>query len=367
MFSKKNILNLITLLFLGFTPFEGQSQLINYDLRVLRKEWGYWDFVKANSARFSFYMGRQQKRTILYMNLARQNGEKFQKLVVDPYIEKNPDKEGLHVKLRNTNMHELNPSFRLWLAALPHAIVSGIVGSEGHQFFEFRTLFFLNLNSTLGENCSYGYYRGIDVTIQLLNSPPHRTNILNEDFSRAAVSKAPHLNYGWNSVTVFSGPKFTDHVFRGHYKHRHFQANIALATDFNQAIVDMTVGIRYQRDVNAARWALGAEIFPQIANTLFVPKIHFSNEYYYFGFGGNFLAFMTSSASVIIARPEVSLRVPFSINKNYYTLFDLEKSKTSIGISYGYNFPLYVKGENPLNAHQLTFTYTKNFGFVEKR
>ena len=60
-----------------FACHQASAQLINADLFKLRHQWGYFDFARANTARFSMYMLRAQKRTMHYMNLARQNGEKF--------------------------------------------------------------------------------------------------------------------------------------------------------------------------------------------------------------------------------------------------------------------------------------------------
>ena len=361
---------LFLIFFFFLFGFESKAQLFNFDLRALRKEWGYWDFMKANTARFSFYIGRSQKRTMLYMNLARQNGKKFTELVIEPYIDKHPEKKHLYSALGSKTTHMLYPSFRLWLAAFPHAVCSGLVGSRGHQGVDTRMFLTLNLGSS-GENCSYGYFKGLDVTLQLLKSPGHRANILDEDFSRAAVSKFFHIKHGWNSVTTFSGPKFFDYTVRGHDAIRHFQANIGYAFDFRQSIIDLSVGMRHHRDVSAARWALGAEIIPTVGNALVAPKIHFSNEYYYFALGGNVVAFFPFSTLVMIARPELSFRFPFTIKKSrhstMYSYLDLEKSNSSIGISYGYNILLYAKAENPLGAHQLNITYSRNFGFIKKK
>lgn len=180
------------------------SQISRNEFRVLKEQWGKKAFRQAHTARFSFYMGRSSKRVILYMNLARQDGEKFTELVVKPYIEKNPERKAFLINLQQTNKQMLHPSFRLWLAALPHAQISGLLGTKGHQGFETRMAISLHFK-TCGENCSYGYSKSIDICLQLLNSPPHKRNILNKSFSKAAVAKCFHTKYGWNSVTTFSG------------------------------------------------------------------------------------------------------------------------------------------------------------------
>lgn len=359
------------ILFTSFTFFILTStislaQIVNYDIRKLRKEWGYWDFFKANTARFSMYMGRTQKRTMLFMNLARQDGNKFTELVVKPYIEKYPQKNDLYVQLGNQEFDMLYPSFRLWLAAVPHAFISGITGSTGHQGIDARMLLTLNLNST-GENCSYGHFTGLDVTLQLLNSSGHRANILNIDYSRAAVSKFPHIVYGWNSVTCFSGPKFCDMTIRGHNDIKHMQLTLGIMTDFNYPVIDLNIGMRYNKNVSSARWALGTEIIINKDKSVFGPKVSFVNEFYYFGFGGSLISFLQTDNTHLILRPEISFRFPYSIKRSIaYTVYeylDLEESKASIGISYSYNLNLNRGQESVLNEHLISVTYSRNFLF----
>jgi hypothetical protein len=361
----KNFL-LLTLLSL-YIPL-GRTQIINYDLQKLKKDWGRWDFEKANTARFAFYMNRSQKRTMLYMNLARQDGSKFTELVATPYILENPNKKYLYSTLKNAEMHMLYPSFRLWLGALPHAIVSGITGAEGHAGFKVRMYTTLNLN-IIGENCDYGHYKGLDVTLHLLTSPGHRANILNKEFSRAAVSKAPHIEYKWNSVTTFSGPKFFDLIFRGHNKIKHLQANLSIATDLKQYIIDISFGGRYNNVVNSARYSIGAEIIPRIDRVLIAPKVQWSSEYYFFGFGASVFSFASFDYFGIIARPEISYRLPYDLKLSkrswIFSYNNIEKSKSSIGISYGYNINFFNNIIIPLGKHQITLTYSRNFYFKE--
>jgi hypothetical protein len=363
----KQTIVIIVILFLLVSK-ESNAQLFNFDLYKLRKEWGYWDFERANTARFSFYMGRVQKRTILYMNMARQDGEKFSNLIVTPYVEKHPEHSKFKIELHNKVTHMLYPSFRLWLSALPHPIISGVIGSIGHQGMDARMFLFLNLN-TRGENCSYGYFRGIDVTLQLLNSPGHRANILNDEFARTAVSKFPHIEYGWNSVTTFSGPKFFDLAFRNLYDIKHIQANFSISTDFKNPIYEISIGqrLRQKQSVNSSRWSIGTEIISSKTAPIVAPKIHWASEYYYFALGGNVISPLASSGFSLLIRPEVSFRFPFSRNNGFISYLDLEKSKSSIGISYGYNINLTKSKPFPYNAHQIALTYSKNFGFKKKK
>ena len=394
----KKCLLIFILLFAGH---QASAQLINADLFKLRHQWGYFDFARANTARFSMYMLRAQKRTMLYMNLARQNGEKFTELVVDPYtdrldkrIERKEDKiskvedngggsfrtffkkkslaklesksRDFPISLRNEDLHMLYPSFRLWLSAMPHAFYSGLFGMTGHQLFGLRMGMFLHTDIT-GENCSYGYIKGLDVTLQLLNSSGHRKNIMNEDFSRAAVSKLPHIFTGVNSVTTFSGPKFSDITLRDHSDFKHFQTNISMLTDFERPIIDVSIGQRKNKNVMSARWAAGVELYPFEEKSFYAPKLHWASEFYFVSMGCNFVNYIQNNNWTPVLRPEVSYRFPFTKKRGSLRWNDLEQSRSSIGISYGYNYNIDSKRNMPVGSHVVSLTYSHNFLFYDNK
>ncbi len=386
---------------LVFGIHQASAQLINIDLFKLRHQWGYFNFARANTARFSMYMLRGQKRTMLYMNLARQNGEKFTELVIDPYmdrldkrIERKEDRiseledkrDGFNLRvllkeirisrmdhkrsrfpisLYKDDLDMLYPSVRLWFAALPHAIYSGLIGIEGHQLFDFRMNLFLNLG-IVGENCSYGYLKGLDVTLQLLNSSGHRKNIMNEDFSRAAVAKLPHIKTVFNSVTTFSGPKFSDMTLRDHCDYKHIQANMSVLTDFKRPIIDISIGQRKNKTVMSARWAAGIELYPFEENSFYAPKLHWASEFYYVSMGCNFVNYLHNNNWTPVLRPEVSYRFPFTKKRRSMSWLDLERSRSSIGISYGYNYNIDSKRNMPVGKHIISLTYSHNFLFHNK-
>jgi len=395
----KKCLLIFILLFAGH---QASAQLINADLFKLRHQWGYFDFERANTARFSMYMLRAQKRTMLYMNLARQNGEKFTDLVVDPYmdrldkrIERKEDRiaeledkrDGFNLRvffkeirvsmienkrnefpisLPDKDLHMLYPSIRLWLSAAPHALYSGLFGMTGHQLFGLRMGMFLHTDIT-GENCSYGYVKGLDVTLQLLNSSGHRRNILNKDFSRAAVSKLPHIFTGVNSVTTFSGPKFSDIILRDHCDFKHFQTNISVLTDFERPIIDVSIGQRKNKNVMSARWAMGIELYPFEEKSFYAPKLHWASELYYVSMGCNFVNYIQNNNWTPVLRPEVSYRFPFTRKRGSLRWNDLERSRSSIGISYGYNYNIDSKRSMPVGKHIVSLTYSHNFLFYDKK
>ncbi len=349
-----------------------RAQLINADLWKLRKEWGFWQFERANTARFSVYMGRVDKRAILLMNLARQDGAKFTSLVMKPYFDKHPRWDEYYTTLSRKDAPMLMPSFRLWLSALIHTIPSGLIGYEGHQAMGLRMALFGNLSAPSGENCSYGHYRAMLVVSQLLNSSGHRRNILNDEYSRVAVAHFIHVRNGWNSVTTFGGPKFFDLTFRNHNQLKHVQVNASLATNFNRAVLDLGVGLRHFNEVSAARWSLGSEVVFNQGALNFVPKLHAASEFYYVALGANLLvAQQPTGAPNLIVRPEVSFRFPYSVIRKgrgkYYEYMDIERSTSSIGISYGYNIGVLDRSIGPYQPHMLSFTYSKNFGFWKNK
>ena len=393
---------LLCIVFLFFLANHTKAQLINADLFKLRHQWGYFDFARANTARFSMYMFRAQKRTMLYMNLARQNGKKFTELVVDPYmdrldkrIERKEDRiselehkrngfnlrvffkeirvnlmenkrKEFPISLPNNDLDMLYPSFRLWLSAAPHALYSGLFCMTGHQLFELRMGMFLHTDIT-GENCSYGYVKGLDVTLQLLNSSGHRRNIMEEDFSRAAVSKLPHICTGVNSVTTFSGPKFSDITLRDHCDFKHIQANVSFLTDFERPIIDMSIGQRKNKNVMSARWAAGVELYPFEEVNLYAPKLHWASEFYNVSMGCNFVNYLFDNSWTPVLRPEFSYRFPFTKKRGSLRWNDLEQSRSSIGVSYGYNYNIDKERNMPVGKHIVAITYSHNFLFYDKK
>lgn len=343
------------------------GQLLNFDLAQLRKEWGASEFRKANTTRFAIFMGRSQKRTILYMNLARQDGSKFRSLVIAPYIEKHPDKKSFDVALNSKGLQPLKPSFRLWLAALPHAIISGIVASEGHQGYDARMALTMNLDVT-GENCSYGYFTGLDVTLQLLNSPPHKANILNPDFYRAGVAKFIHFRYGWNSVTTFSGPKYRDMLFRGAFEKSNWFIGLGLQNNFTYFILEPTFGKKYVSNVLTSRWSIGSQIYFASNKTNFQPLIKLESSFYYFSLALNLQPGISDNNFYGIIRPEVSAYFPYSIGNGFMEFLNLDNNKASLGIGYSYNLAVYNGSFIPsyISPHTIEIKWRRNFGFVDK-
>lgn len=352
-FISKNIKILVLTIFMSIFYSYVNSQLLNFDIANLRKEWGRKDFMEANTAKFAFYMGRTQKRTILYMNLARQDGKKFRNLVIKPYILKNPNKKSFDVSLNSKKLHPLRPKFSLWLAALPHAIGSGIVGSSGHQLFIPRMYSTLHFNM-IGENCSYGYFKGIDITLQLLNSPPHKKNILEPNFYHTGVSKSFHIKHGWNSVTTFYGSVYNN------YTNANWFFSIGLQNNFNKTMIETSLGRKH----GDSRISLGGQIYNNMGKTVFIPNIKTESFIFYFTtLGLNLQPSIYNKKPFVIIRPELSI----SLSNIYYFIYGIKNNKNSISIGYSYNIYTYKKLNAPhfltSNPHTIELKLLRHFEF----
>jgi uncharacterized protein YkwD len=174
---------------------------------------------KCNTAKFAFlYMAKQSREFIKLMNLCRNDGPLFYKYIHSKYGKAYSSLKLVEQFLRYKKSEQkpyLRPSILLHFTALFHAIASGISGYEGHRWLDFRLYMFFNLNCLLcpyGENCDYGSRKAIDCIIDLLGSPPHRSNILDAEFTRVGVASFFHTKYGHNQVSTFTGPKLIDEV-----------------------------------------------------------------------------------------------------------------------------------------------------------
>jgi hypothetical protein len=365
---KKSLAVVIILLFYS----SSQAQLFNPDYWRLRKEWGFKEFERANTARFSLYMGRTQKRTILLMNLARQDGRKFSDLVIKPYVEENPDKKEFLIDLNAKDLPMLRPSLTLTMSALIHTIPSGLFGYMGHQGFNARMLAFGNWYFPTGENCSYGYYRPINVVLQLLNSRGHRANILSKDYARVGVAHFAHIRTLWNSVTTFGGPKFFDFAFRDFGNKHHYQANFAILPSARYTFLDLSFGKRYLNDVGSARWNMGCEMFLKNGVLRLNPKFSWISEVQYFGLGTNIVYLKNHmGGDNFILRPEVSFRFPFTFKisrfSRSYSVFDIFDSRSALVLSLGYNIGLLNHDIGVYSPRMFHISYSKNFGFSTKK
>lgn len=182
------------------------------------KVWDKWDkeiIKKANTAANFKYYNEEEKKVVLFMNLARSNGPLFAETFLDEYvkanhIEKNAYLNSLYKDLKKTkNLVLLIPEDDLTSIAQQYAKESGEAGWVGHKYFDRRFKPFMkNPYWSVAENCSYGYRNAIDIVISLLiddgvKSLGHRINTLKPEFNSVGVAIRPHKNYTYNCVIDF--------------------------------------------------------------------------------------------------------------------------------------------------------------------
>jgi uncharacterized protein YkwD len=180
--------------------------------------WEQWDpeVVRyANTASEKKYLNEEEKKVILFMNLARIDGDLFANTFLEQYLDENNSKRTNFVKSlyrdlnKITGLPVLLPEEDLTAVAQEHATLSGQNGYTGHGKFKERFEPLMgNPYQQVGENCSYGYTRAIDIVITLLidegiKGVGHRKNILNEEFNSTGIAIRPHTKFRTNCVIDF--------------------------------------------------------------------------------------------------------------------------------------------------------------------
>jgi len=180
--------------------------------------WQPWDtdVVRTlNTAAESEYLHEEEKKVILFMNMARHDGPLFAETFLTAYMlenqfEKNNYTKSLQKDLKKTaGVVPLIPEKDLTFVAQGHAQKSGEKGTTGHTGFKKRFEPLMGKPySHVGENCSYGYEQAIDIVISLLiddgvKELGHRKNILAPDFNSIGIAIRPHLSYRTNCVMDF--------------------------------------------------------------------------------------------------------------------------------------------------------------------
>jgi uncharacterized protein YkwD len=180
--------------------------------------WDAWDagVVRTlHTAAEVDYLNEEEKKVILFMNMARHNGPLFSETFLKAYIrEKGLDNNSYIRSLRRdlkkvSGLVPLLPEKDLTAIAQEHARISGEKGKTGHDGFKKRFASLMgNPYVHVGENCSYGYERAIDIVLSLLidegvKDVGHRNNILAPDFNSVGVAIRPHRSYRVNCVMDF--------------------------------------------------------------------------------------------------------------------------------------------------------------------
>lgn len=174
---------------------------------------------KANTAKNVTYLSKTEKDVILYMNLARLDGNWFIEHVYNKKTsfvsmfsssyQKSLVKDLKKVKSRPM----LKPAKGLTKSARYHAKDMGGKGKTGHNSSDgtgtFERIKKYAEGGYMAENCQYGHRGALDIVLDLLvddgiSSLGHRKNILNSNFSYVGVAVEPHKVYGVNCVQDFS-------------------------------------------------------------------------------------------------------------------------------------------------------------------
>lgn len=174
---------------------------------------------KANTAKNTAYLSKTEKEVILYMNIARLDGDWFIKHIYNKKISfvssfSSSYRKSLLKDLKKTKDHPmLYPAKGLTKAARYHAKDMGKKGKTGHRSSD-GTETFVRIKKYaqggyMAENIQYGYQSALDIVLDLLiddgiSSLGHRKNILNSNFSYVGVAIEPHKRYRINCVQDFS-------------------------------------------------------------------------------------------------------------------------------------------------------------------
>ena len=199
--------NLLLLILLLPLPLEAQSN-----------PWAAWesDIIRSlNTGIDKEYLNEEEKKVILFMNMARFDGPLFESTFLQSYLQEKQQENNTYTRSLRKDLKKISglspliPEKDLTSVAQGHARKSGEKGTTGHQDFNKRFEALLgNPYNHVGENCSYGYEQAIDIVISLLidegvKSLGHRKNILADDFNSIGVAIRPHKSYRTNCVMTF--------------------------------------------------------------------------------------------------------------------------------------------------------------------
>ena len=185
------------------------------------QSWNSRDLAKANSARKIKDVSFQEKKVILYINLARMNGGLFVDTYLKDYredvrIPKNKHYRSLVKTLKEQEaLPPLQPQEDLFKEAIKHAKEMGRTGKIGHRSashknFEERMKKFRKKYSKLKENNQYGDPDALSIVIYLLiddeqESLVHRKTLLHKKLKYIGVGIRSHKEFRVNTSLLFGG------------------------------------------------------------------------------------------------------------------------------------------------------------------
>lgn len=170
------------------------------------------------------YFNQIEKDVLYYINLVRINPQKFSRIILTPFITKNPNYSKRYYKslLKELNktptLEVLKPTKDLFDFAKNHAYTTGKKGEIGHKSvkgksFIKRTKELIKTYTVVGENIHYGSNDALEIIIDLLiddgiKDLGHRENILTRSFLYCSVSIQKHKKFKYNCVIDFAGKKY---------------------------------------------------------------------------------------------------------------------------------------------------------------
>ncbi|TFH26919.1 MAG: CAP domain-containing protein [Bacteroidia bacterium] len=191
---------------------------LSVSLTLAQNPWDLWEaevVKELNTASQVNYLSEEEKKVILFMNMARHDGPLFARTFLAAYVQEKQVENSSYLRSLRKDLNKverwvpLQPEQDLTAEAQGHAIKSGKTGLVGHQDFKKRFDSLMgNPYTHVGENCSYGYETAIDIVISLLidegvQDQGHRHNILMVDFNSVGVAIRPHKTYRNNCVMDF--------------------------------------------------------------------------------------------------------------------------------------------------------------------
>ncbi len=178
------------------------------------REWGDSVYMKANTANDAEFLKEDEKKVILYANLARADGRLFAETFLKQYLILKDMKSSNYVRSLYRDLQDVQglpmlvPEKDLCKVARDHATRSGKKGYQGHKGFKNRYDPVMTKYMEVGENIYYGAYTPIEIVLQLLidegiENLGHRKNFLNPRFNSIGVSIKPHKTFEYNCVLSF--------------------------------------------------------------------------------------------------------------------------------------------------------------------
>ena len=195
------------------------------------QSWTNAEYQQANTAANVTYLSKEEKEIVLYMNLARLDGEKFYYSVIEDYVNDYNSKVRKYrnyndLKISKNNLYYLSllkhlrgiknlpmffPDDKLSTVSRNHALdlnrnnLDTHESSNGEKFSKRISRYYPN--KTMSENIDFGNANGLEIVCHLLldcgvPSLGHRLTILDQKnrLNMVGVSIQRHPSYSWCTV-----------------------------------------------------------------------------------------------------------------------------------------------------------------------